>query len=778
MGAVRRSLVIAQGTVLLMLLGGLLSPVAAQVDIGPGTVTGAVETGPFLNPVPYTDVGKSRQYHDMAQQWIVPELKALFDDKENRYYADLYMLNTGQTNQLFNLRAGIYGLLDIQAQYVSMPDFLSYDRASSPYVLQGRDFNLPNYPGAPVPGQPAGENIASWLSRTASPLPLSLLWGIANLHVSYTPSPWWTYSLYFNFQDANGHQPMGELFGPNPGSYNVTQLYQPVSYYIYNYGTGVEYANPNWSLGFKYDGSFFRNPDANLTWQNPDVWGERTGPGGACANSATYSPGSGTGPCLGKTQVEPDNQAHMLTLTGGLNLPYNTHAMGTVSYGWWLQDMPFIPFTTNTALPSQALPQSNLGGDVTPFFGNFSLAGHPTEKFQYQAVYSYYDYANHTSPVAFNNIASLNDVASPWSAVAFPFSFSDQNIELTASYLVTPTLAFRLVGLIDTYHTNGLEVLQQNMTSYGPVIDWNPYPWMMFRASYQHGFRDSPGYSNNRSTLLNQNAGSSELSDLARFYDATVQINQYQLYWQAQPFRNGQPFEGMPSWLEPLTLIAEFDYDNYFYPASTMGTQNWSDYSPSVGLSYEVAPFFSFFGDFGWEATDMRMLSMQRQPHGVIASEPNCPGANPNLQSPGNCPAQIWSEFGRQQGTSVDLGFDINIPRNFVLPKPSRLRVMYTYALTSDLNHMFGDSALTPAANFPMVNSQFQELIVDYSYQAFEHGAANIGLYFSHFGENDFGYDSLVPWMGAASPYSTFLANSNWIPFNAFGVYTTFRYVF
>lgn len=52
------------------------------------------------------------------------------------------------------------------------------------------------------------------------------------------------------------------------------------------------------------------------------------------------------------------------------------------------------------------------------------------------------------------------------------------------------------MGRIDTEQNSGLMVLQQDTTSYGPVLDWTPPDWLHFHGSYQRANRDSPGYNN------------------------------------------------------------------------------------------------------------------------------------------------------------------------------------------------------------------------------------------------------------------------------------------
>lgn len=751
----------------------------AQTTFGALSVQGSAEVGAYPQPVPDTSVAKYREYSDMAQQVIAPELRLLVGvNGDDRVFADFRSYNLGQKNQLYNLHAGVYGLLDIQAQYLDIPHYLSDDIGAIAFSQNGGNFGLSSHPAPPTAGQPAGKNIGIWVNQEDHPVALSLLEGVTNVHVRYTPDPHWTYNADFDWQNPSGqYHSFGTMFGPNPGTFNIAQVFQPIQYNIYNYGVGAEYSAEGWTLGAKYNGSFFKNQDSVLTWSNPDVWSELS-PSGTCTSSATYSPSGGTGPCVGRMQLYPDNQAHTFTVDGGVTLPLNTRAMGSLSYGWWLQNQSFIPFTANSALPSQRLPQSSLGGDVQPFFANATLVSNPIEPLELRGTYSYYDYNNEDPTLVFKGIKSLNDISSTFTATAFPFSFSNQNIELTASYRITPTLAARLVGRIDTTHDSGLMVLQQDTTSYGPVLDWTPADWLELQGSYQYANRDSPGYNNNRTSLVAQNDGNTELDSLRRFDEATVHVNQFNLYGSFRPFHASENPQ-----LNSISIYAAMDYDDYRYPASEIGLQHSSDYTPSVGITYQPNDDFHLFVNYSWQATDWNMAGMQRQTHAPTPLEPSCPAASPDSQTPQNCPAQVWTSYGRDQGSSVDLGIEASLPPISVegsqlLRNMSKVSINYTYAVSTDLTHANGDAALGPATSFPNIGTQFHELIVKYEYPFKKNMALDLGYYFNHFGENDFAWDNLRQFMGSAAPTSTFVGDTAWTPYTGNAGYIALKYRF
>jgi len=584
------------GTMALVL--SMVSPALAQVDLGQFTADGSVEAGAIPQPVPYNNVAEYQQYRDLAQQFIVPKLQLILGDKAENYYVHFDAVNVAQKNQMYSLRFGEYGLLDVQAKFFEIPHFFSDHVASTPYDENGGSFTLSSKPTG------TGPALHSWLKANDKPFDMSLLEGVADINVRYTPTPSLTFSANMNYQNPTGQQPFGGsfMFGTSPGSFKVNELWVPTQYYTYNFGTGVEYAKNGWLLGFQYQGSFFVDDYSTLTWDNPL---NTSGVGSKCVDSTIFTPTSLTGPCQGRAAMYPNNQAHNFIVNGAGQLPFNTHVMGSLEYGFWLQNAPFIPLTSNSKLQqslSSAGAPNSLGGDVRPFFANLTIDSNPIERLDLKATYSYFDYDNQTPAISFTGVKSLNDIADPQMPfAAYPFSFAEQDVSLEPTYRVTDTLAAHFTMKWQTNHNDGLEVLQQDQLSYGPALDWNPYPWLTFRADYQHAHRDSPGYNNNRTDLVQILGGTpgqiAELQDLRRFDEATLDVNQTSLYVSAQP-------------IEKLTLFAAFNYDDYNYPSTDFGLQHTSSYSPSVGASWDPLEGVHLFGDYGWQAYDWNLRSL------------------------------------------------------------------------------------------------------------------------------------------------------------------------
>ncbi|MGA7871339.1 MAG: MtrB/PioB family outer membrane beta-barrel protein [Candidatus Binatus sp.] len=740
------------GTVALVL--SMLSPALAQVDLGQYTAQGSVEAGAIPQPVPYDDVAaKYQEYRDLAQQFIAPKLQLILGDKAENYYVQFDGVNVGQKNQMYSLRFGEYGLLDVQVKFIEIPHFFSDHVASTPYDENGGSFTLSSKPTG------TGAALHSWLEANGQPFDMSLLEGIADINLRYTPTPSLSFSANLDYQNPTGQQPFGGsfMFGSSPGTFKVNELWVPTQYYTYNFGAGAEYAKNGWMLGFQYQGSFFVDDYSTLTWDNPL---NTSGVGSNCVDSISFSSTSLTGPCQGRAAMYPNNQAHNFIVNGAGQLPYNTHVMGSLEYGFWLQNSPFIPLTSNSklqqSLSSVGAPNS-LGGDVQPFFANFTIDSNPIERLNLTATYSYFDYDNLTPAITFTGVKSLNDVASAQTPfTAYPFAFSEQDVSIEPTYRVTDTLAAHFNFEWQTNHNGGLMVLQQDQTSYGPALDWNPYPWLNFRADYQHAHRDSPGYNNNRASLVEVLGGTpgdiEELQDLRRFDEATLDVNQTSLYASVQP-------------IEHLTMFAAFNYDDYNYPSTDFGLQHTSSYSPSVGASWDPLPGVHVFGDYEWQAYDWNTRSLDES---TIPAPPPPPGKT-----------SVWTAVGRNQGNNIDVGMDIAIPQNRFLLRPSHLKLQYTYTVGNSSIHQSGDTASsTPAIDYPDTGTRLHDLMIQYEYDLRDNFAINIGYYFSNFGEHNFMTDQVQNYMPHASPNSTFLGNSDWSPYDANVGFITLKYKF
>jgi hypothetical protein len=245
------------GTSLVLFLF-LSSPAWGQINVGDYTISGGGEIGGLPRGFK-GNLSSFEQYRDIPESVIVPQLQLMIGGKKEDYYLYADSYKTGLNDQSYTLRVGRYGILDMEFQWDQIPHWFS-DVARTPYLRSGGHttvFSLSSKPTATT----ASPNCATsptcqWLNTTAQPINLSLYNGIARVKVRYTPQPGWAFNAGF-WQNHNvGDRAFGTLFGTSPGSYNITELAEPIDYQTYNIELGGEYTANGWSVGLKYKDRF------------------------------------------------------------------------------------------------------------------------------------------------------------------------------------------------------------------------------------------------------------------------------------------------------------------------------------------------------------------------------------------------------------------------------------------------------------------------------------------------------------------------------------------
>ena len=685
----------------------LTSNALAQIDVGDFTLRGEAEVGGMLRHR-NGDRGKLEEYRDLPETLVVPHLELFIDSKKKDFYLEFDAGKVGRNDQSYRMRFGRYGLVDVEFEWDQIPHLFNVDTARTPYAMRGGNYTLTSKPASnavdtvPPAGECANTGVCPWINAAANQVDLKLYNGISRFKVRYTPTVGWTFTGGYWSNNNAGRRAFGSLFGPSPGNYNITELAEPISYNTHNIELGSEYAGNGWSLGLKYNGSLFYNNNSTLIWDNPL---NRSGLGSACTDSARYSSTLSTGldanrgPCRGQLDLYPSNQAHTFTLSGTASLPLKTQFMGTMSYGFRLQDDSFLPFTINSQITQPSLPRSSLNGDVRPLMINATLVNRSIERLNLKAYYRFYDLNNHTKSAFFPQGIVINDqagtVASPTcnpicpdaDHQTIPYQYSKNNIGLEAGYDITRWLAAKFAYGYERMHRSGLDVRNSNEHTIGPTFDVKPSSWMLFRASYKHSWRDAPNY---------------DLAD-QRFFEAKRNRDKVSLFSEITPW-------------ETLSLHAGFEFTGESYPDTTFGTQNDFNYSPSVGLIYAPADWIKFFADYNWDRYDWRLDARS---------------------------ASAWTSRGREKINTFSLGTDVEIIRNL-------LGIRLQYGFSDALSQVFasGNPGANAATNYPSVINRWHEVLARLEYQVHKNIAVNLGYYYNGYKSKDYGVDIMKVWMG------------------------------
>lgn len=711
----------------------LASTARAQIDVGNFTISGGAEVGGLFGNRSGSD-SKFEEYRDLTHNIpIVPELQFMLGGKKEDFYLNFDASKLGYDDQNYRLRVGRYGLLDIEFEWDQLPHLFSEDTAQTPYNRPGGGgtFTLPSRPIPTGPlsgGLPTflGSDTKSWLARTEQNVDLKTINGFSRFKVRYTPTPGWTFTANYSAQDTSGKRALGALFG-TPGSYSITEQTEPISYLTHNIEIGGEYAGKGWSVGLRYNGSIFHNSIGSLTWDNPF---HTVNVAGQCIdNTGSFNPATGVGPCRGRIDLYPDNQAHTATLYGAAALPLKTRFMGTVSYGVRLQDDPFGPLTVNSAILAATpvtISRNDLGGDVRPFMVNATLVNNLIDRLNLKAYYRYYDLSNHNKTVTEPQGIIVNDQGAPTiENEPGRFAYSRGNLGAEGGYNVTRWLSAKLGWDWERMHRQDLDVRNTDEYTLGPAFDITPLSWVSFRASYKHSWRNSPNY---------QSIDEGDIANIARTtFEAARSRNKASLYAQVRPW-------------SLVSFHAGFELIGDRYPDTQLGVTRNTEYSPSIGVTYTPIDWATLFANYNWDRSDWKMHAQDR--------------AN-TAQNPQTNPASVWNSIQRDDTHTISVGSDMNIIKDIL-----GFRLQYSVSMGRTVIHASGDSASTGlsngASNFPPFESVWHELLARFEWRLTKTLGLRFGYYFNHFNEQDGGVDVMQPFMGdLLDPTSSTPVNAN-----------------
>jgi MtrB/PioB family decaheme-associated outer membrane protein len=686
----------------------------ADLDVGDYTISGSAEVDGLPRGF-QGDKTRFELYRDVPESVVVPQLQLMIGGKKQDFYLNFDALNVGRSDQNYRVRFGRYGLLDVELEWDQIPHIFNIDNARTPYVMRGGNYTLPVRPTVAdiADNTTTQANLFNiWLNDNARPVNLDMLNKIGKISIRYTPNPGWTFTGKYWAYDTDGKRPIGFPFGSGSSS-NIAEIVEPLDYLTHNIELGGEYAGNGWSLGLKYNGSIFHNSISTLVFDNPAAAGP------VCTDAAAINYATGSGPCRGRVDLYPGNQAHTFTLTGTASMPLKTNFMGTVSYGWRHQDDSFLPFTINSAIAQPTLSRNSLDGDKRPAMMNLTLVNNFINNLNLKAYYRYYDLDNRTNPVLTSGTVRNDQISGgPDWTTKVPYQYSVNSAGLGATYRFAPWLTGKFDFNWDKTHRDipeplSVTVVPLNTDEFriGPTFDIKPLSWLLLRASYQHSWRDTPG----------------------------IDADHQRMIWLAKRQRDkASLFTDISPW-ETLSFHAGFDLTSDTYTHSEFGVQNVRNYSPSVGTVYAPLDWLRVFADYNFDWYNWHQDYNETR-----------------------------SSQGKDRINTFSLGSDMDLIKNLLA-----FRIQYGYSQA--LSQISNRNSPTPgldSPHWPNNTNTWHELLTRLEYQVHNNVALQLGYYFNKFHSKDFGVDIMKIWMGDIEPTNVGIRRSVFLGDQNKGSYT------
>ena len=249
----------------------------------------------------------------------------------------------------------------------------------------------------------------------------------------------WQYDVRYWREEEEGTRIQGGKF-----SFTSSLLPVPVEYITDQLEASVAYAGEAWKGRLAYHGSFFRNKNDALTWDNP-FDPVPVGPGGT----------------EGRMALPPDNRFSQLSLSGSWHPGGSLTASGRVAYGRMEQNEDFLPATINSGLSPGSLPRDDLGGRVDTLTADLRVTARPADRLTLQGEVYYDDRDNQTPRDSYTQVS--DDLFIGDTRTNRPYSFEKLGGEVDGELRVVDSLTAAAGGSLER-HERTLQEVEETVT--------------------------------------------------------------------------------------------------------------------------------------------------------------------------------------------------------------------------------------------------------------------------------------------------------------------------
>lgn len=323
---------------------------------------------------------------------------------EDANYMDLLVRDLGLEKRTIGIEGGKQGKYKLFLRYDEIPHYIS-ETGETPYLGIGSDsLSLPSG-WVRAPTTTGMTDLASSLHQ----VDLKTKRKRVDVGMGFTPRSKWEYKLKYRHEEKDGQIATAGAF-----FFQAAQLIKPVDYVTDQVDASIYYNSEKFETSVAYYGSFFKNNNDALTWDN------------------AYT--SGFGADSGQLALEPDNQFNQFVLSGGFHMGDATLASAEVAMGRMEQNENFLPYTLNSGLAGvNPLPSNSLNGVVDTMTANLKLVSNISEKWHLHAAYRYNDRDNKTPQITFDSWVST-DIGVAGSRTTLPYSFTENDFKINADY--------------------------------------------------------------------------------------------------------------------------------------------------------------------------------------------------------------------------------------------------------------------------------------------------------------------------------------------------------
>jgi MtrB/PioB family decaheme-associated outer membrane protein len=419
------------------------------------------------------DQARFQRYQDLRSGVLFTDFRYANEHTAGDWQYHLTADNVGYRDQRYTGSYERTGRFVISGLWDEIPQFYSVD-TKTPYTRSGSPLLLDDVTQANIQ---AGRASLSAYIPIAPQFDLMERRDIGSFNVLATPTPEIDVKAAFTTTHHTGELPYGGTFGFS----NDVEVALPYDSRTNDFSVGTEWMKGRNMLRVAYNGSWFNNLDDTLVWDNP-----------LRLTDSTSAPGHG------RTALWPTNSAQTISAAGYSKFAHKTQLTGFISYGFWNQNQPLLPFTINTALPQLALPRATAEASAHVFSTNLNLVSHPVTDWDFTARFRDYDYNNQTPATSIPQVVSY-DTSVSTTNTGGPELYAHNRLTFDADATWTH---LHPVALTVGYTGNHTGYDERIFASTGENVlrlaaDAVGTQWMTFHAKYEYGSRTGSGLDEN-----------------------------------------------------------------------------------------------------------------------------------------------------------------------------------------------------------------------------------------------------------------------------------------
>lgn len=527
------------------------------------------------------------------------------------------------------METGWYGGYELFLNYDQSPHYVSNDSKTIFNGVNGNNLTLPDgFVRGDVMQNFAWKATDFENSLNAYKKDVNIKTDRKSGSVGFSVPVWSVFDFDANYrrEEKRGLKSIAGAMGQSGGDRRAIWLPEPVNFSVDEVTASLSYSGEKTQLNLGYFYSNFRNKYNSLAFENPfhtEMIGVQKpdmttyyinagDAGGIAADETILTSGPYYYGNLGQISMDPDNDYHRFSLSGGVDLPMSSRITVLGEYGLMRQDNNLLPYTINPeAAIHTPLPRNSARGEIETFHVTANASTRPLEDLSLNLKYRLYKTRNNT-PMdtwlkAFNDMSIEQAAENSASALRnLPYDYTQNKVDFGASYDVHHGSFMHTVlnaGYIyDNMDRDYREVKQTEENTFYAGLRSIFASYGMGNAGFSHGLRKNNGY--NQSRLFNAYHSPEHVNeeltgaapDLA--WDNHPALRKYDL---ADRIRD--KFSGAIT-LTPDEMIAlglYYTYANDTYSNAVFGLEGSRNNSYTLDFTFTPTPPFTLFGYYTWE---------------------------------------------------------------------------------------------------------------------------------------------------------------------------------